>query len=299
MNLLRTPFTVVDGGLSTALGELGRASGGLLWTAQLVIDEPDVVVAAHRSFVEAGAEVIITSSYQASVAGFEGAGLSRSEAVAALRSTTDLARRAVDGDADVVVAASIGPFGATLGDGSEYHGRYDASWDAVQAFHRERIAVIVDSGPDLIAVETIPGIIEAEIILDELDRVGAPAGWLTLSCRDGETTCAGDPFAAVVRQLELSPALVAIGVNCTAPNHVESLLRSATGGPLPFVVYPNHGRTWDAVGECWIGDGDDHLSDRAAAWVAAGARLIGGCCGVGPAGVRGLVATREALASEG
>ncbi|MEX0846642.1 MAG: homocysteine S-methyltransferase family protein, partial [Ilumatobacteraceae bacterium] len=204
-------FTVVDGGLSTALESLGHHPAGLLWTAQLVIEQPEVVVAAHRLFVDAGAEVIITSSYQASVAGFENAGVSRSEAVRALASTTELARRS----GAATVAASVGPYGATLGDGSEYHGRYDASWDDVRAFHHDRIAVLVDSGPDLMAVETIPGLIEAEIVLDELQRAGAPMAWLTMSCVDGVHTCAGDVFADVVAAL--APGVFAVGVNCTAP----------------------------------------------------------------------------------
>jgi homocysteine S-methyltransferase len=288
--VLRAPFTVVDGGLSTALEQLGHRSTGLLWTAQLVIDQPDVVVAAHRSFVEAGADVVISSSYQASVAGFERAGLGRAEAVAALRSTTDLARRS----GASVVAASVGPFGATLGDGSEYHGRYEASWDEVRAFHRERIAVLVDSAPDIVAIETIPGRVEAEIVLDELERAGSPPAWLTMSCTDDVHTCAGDVFADVVDAVTGSPVLFAVGVNCTAPALVSPLLagaRAATG--LPFVVYPNHGRAWDAEGECWVGEGDDHLETRVTEWLAAGARLIGGCCGVGPEGVARLVAARR------
>ena len=283
-------FTVVDGGLSTALEALGHHPTGLLWTAQLVVEQPDVIVAAHRLFVDAGAEVIITSSYQASVAGFERAGLSHADAVRALASTTDLARRA----GARTVAASVGPFGATLGDGSEYHGRYEASWDEVRRFHRERIAVLVGSGPDLMAVETIPGRVEAEIVLDELQRAGAPRAWLTMSCVDEVHTCAGDVFAEVVAVT--APALFAVGVNCTAPPFVTPLLASARPvTDLPFVVYPNHGRAWDAEHECWVGDGDDHLAERVAEWVALGAEFVGGCCGVGPDGVARIVAARAAL----
>jgi homocysteine S-methyltransferase len=292
---LGEPFTVVDGGLSTALEQLGHRSTGLLWTAQLVLDDPDVLIEAHRLFVDAGAEVVITSSYQASVAGFERAGVDRARAVAGLRSTTDLARRA----GAPVVAASVGPFGATLGDGSEYHGRYDAGWTEIRRFHRERLQILVDTGPDLLAIETIPGRVEAEIVLEEVERCSDLAAWLTMSCRGDGTTCAGERFDDAVAAIEGSSSLVAIGINCTAPEAVSELLESARSvTALPFVVYPNHGAQWDPDGECWLGDGDDQFDRHLPAWLALGTRLIGGCCGVGPASVAQLVRLRSALGSQ-
>lgn len=285
------PFTVLDGGLSTALEGLGRRPQGLLWTAQLVLDEPEVIVAAHRGFVEAGAEVIITASYQASVTGFERAGASRAEAVDALQRTTELARRA----GAAVVAASVGPFGATLGDGSEYHGRYDATWDEVRRFHRERLEILAATGPDLLAVETIPGRVEAEIVLEEVARCSDLRAWLAMSCRTDGTTSAGERFEHAVAALAPAPCLVAIGVNCSAPDAVTGLLEAAKPvTTLPFVVYPNHGAAWDAEAECWLGDGDDRLDRRVPSWLTAGARLIGGCCGVGPAAIARLARLRSA-----
>lgn len=288
--LIREPFTVVDGGLSTALEELGHHPDGALWTAQLVIDRPEVIVAAHRRFVDAGADVVISSSYQASIDGFVRAGLDRTAARAALASTTELARRS----GAPFVAASVGPYGAYLADGSEYRGSYAASWDEVRAFHRERLEVLVDTGADVVAVETIPTVAEAEIVLDELDRLGSPAAWLTFTCRDGHTTCGGHAFADAVAAVQSSASLIAVGLNCTDPRYVTQLLteaRSATD--LAFVAYPNHGRAWDAEAKCWVGDGDDHVASRAGEWVALGARLIGGCCGVGADGVAALAAIRR------
>lgn len=291
---LGAPFTVIDGGLSTVLEELGHRSSGLLWTAQLVLDAPEVIVAAHRRFVDAGADVIITASYQASLAGFERAGAERSRASAALRSTTDLARRA----GAPVVAASVGPFGATLGDGSEYHGQYEAGWDEVRRFHRARLEVLVDSGPDLLAIETIPGRVEAEIVLEEVERCTDLAAWLTMSCRADGTTCAGEPFGAAVAAVEGSSSLAALGVNCAAPGAVAELLVAARGATsLPLVAYPNHGASWDAEGECWLGDGDDQLDRHLPGWLAAGARLVGGCCGVGSDAIARLAQRRAALGS--
>ncbi|MEN9505028.1 MAG: hypothetical protein RI958_954 [Actinomycetota bacterium] len=291
---LGAPFTVIDGGLSTVLEELGHHSSGLLWTAQLVLDQPEVIVAAHRRFVEAGAEVAITASYQASVAGFERAGADRARAVAALRSTTELARRS----GARIVAASVGPFGATLGDGSEYHGRYEASWDEVRRFHRRRLEVLVDTGPDLLAIETIPGRVEAEIILDEVSRCSELASWLTMSCRPDGTTSAGEPFEQAVAAFESSPSLAAIGVNCTAPDAVGALLRAARQvTSLPLVAYPNHGAHWDADRECWLGQGDVRFAEYLPDWIASGVRLVGGCCGVGTDAIARLVRLRAELGS--
>lgn len=288
------PFAVVDGGLSTALELLGHRSTGLLWTAQLLIDRPEVVVEAHRSFVDAGADIVISSSYQASEAGFVRAGCSPADARRLLASTTDVARRS----GAAIVASSIGPFGATLGDGSEYHGRYDATWGEVRRFHRERIAVLSETAPDLFAIETIPSRVEAEIILEELLAASDVSAWLTFSCRDDATTCAGEPYVDAVGVVSACGQVRAVGVNCTDPANVGALLGAASSvTDLPLVAYPNHGRAWDAEHECWVGATDGDLAAHIPGWVDAGARLLGGCCGIGPNGVRALVRTRAALAS--
>jgi homocysteine S-methyltransferase len=294
---IHDPFTVVDGGLSTALEALGHHPAGLLWTAQLVLDAPDVVVAAHRSFVDAGAEVVITASYQASVAGFERAGADPVRARRALAGTTELARRA----GAPLVAASIGPFGAVVGDGSEYHGRYDVGWEEVRRFHRARIDVLADTGPDLFAVETVPSLAEAQIVVEELAARSRIPAWVCFSCRDGRTTCAGDDVAAAAAAVVSAGGGVvgAVGVNCTDPRHVAGLLAGMAATGLPLVAYPNHGRAWDGAHGCWVGDegvAADALADAVPSWVAAGARFVGGCCGIGPASVRRIAAARAELA---
>jgi len=295
---IRDPFTVIDGGLSTALEALGHRPAGLLWTAQLVLDAPEVVVAAHRSFVDAGAEIVITSSYQASVDGFARAGADPARARRALASTTQLARRA----GAELVASSIGPFGAILGDGSEYHGRYDASWAEVRRFHRARIEVLADTGPDLFAVETVPSLVEAQIVVEELSARSRIPAWVCFSCRDATTTCAGDDVgAAAAAAVSAGDGLVgAVGVNCTDPRHVASLLAgeaAATG--LPLVAYPNHGRAWDGARGCWVGDEEvaaDALAAAIPSWIDLGARFVGGCCGIGAPALRRIAAARAELA---
>ena len=190
------------------------------------------------------------------------------------------------------VAASVGPFGACLADGSEYHGRYAADWAEVRAFHRRRLEVLVDSGPDAFAIETMPGIVEARIVIEELRTLSSTPAWVSFTCNDSHTTCAGDPITAAVEAV--APMADAVGVNCTHPGFVAPLLRDASlVTDLPLVAYPNHGAAWDAVAKCWIGtaDGTD-LPVHLAEWLAAGTRLVGGCCGVGTKGIAALAAAR-------
>ncbi|MCB0981904.1 MAG: homocysteine S-methyltransferase [Ilumatobacter sp.] len=287
------PFTLIDGGLSTVLQEMGEQPSGLLWTAAALLDRPEVITEAHRRYVEAGADVVITASYQASEAGFVGAGLSPADARRVLASTTAVARAS----GATAVACSVGPFGACLGDGSEYHGRYEASWAEVRAFHRARLEVLVPTAPDLFAVETIPSQAEAEIVVEELRRLTDAPAWVTFTCVDTTHTCHGEALAAAASAV--APAVQAVGVNCTSPGFVAPLLRSLAGthaAALPLVTYPNHGAEWDSDHKCWIGQtGGAELPGHVPEWLAAGARLIGGCCGVGPAGIAALAAARARL----
>lgn len=281
--LASKPFVVLDGGLSTALQELGEQPSGALWTAAALIDRPEVIVAAHRLYVEAGAEVIITSSYQASQAGFEAAGCTAAEARRLLASTTDVARRA----GATVVASSVGPFGACRADGSEYHGRYGVSWDDVRQFHARRLDVLVDTGADMFAVETMPTAAEADIVVDELRRRTDAPAWVSFTCVDDHHTYGGDVFADAAAVV--APAVTWVGVNCTAPQHVTGLLACAGG---PSVAYPNHGGTWDPVARQWGTGAPVFEPARVVEWVHAGARLAGGCCGVGSADIAALAELR-------
>lgn len=200
------PFSVLDGGLSSALELAGHDLSGELWTARLLTEAPDAIVTAHLGFLRAGAEVLITSSYQASIAGFIGAGISRSDAVTLIGLTTELAREAVvrhrreaTHPTDPLVAASVGPYGAVLADGSEYTGVYDLSAGDLAEFHRARLEFLIASEPDLLAAETIPSLAEARAVIDAFGRLPAMPSWISFSCRDGATTCAGDPIEAADR----------------------------------------------------------------------------------------------------
>lgn len=302
------PFTVLDGGLSTALEQAGHDLDHDLWTAQLLLKEPEAIIRAHLAYLAAGAEILITASYQASVAGLVAQGLTRSEAFALIGLTTELAREAVTRFdrlhptvVPALVAASVGPYGATLADGSEYHGEYAIGAGLLTEFHTERLEILIASGPDLLACETIPSVLEATCLLQALDRLPATPAWVTYSCRNGAETSAGDPIETAIEAVAGHPGIVAVGVNCTSPTFVGELLeRAARVTDLPLVAYANSGQQWDALHNCWVGPptpaDDPALLDR---WLAAGARIIGGCCGVGPDGIERLRAARDAAGPDG
>ena len=284
---------ILDGGLSNALAARGHDLSDELWTARLLRDAPGEVAAVHRTYYAAGAEVATTASYQASVPGFERAGLSRAEAEALVRRSVTLAREVRDelaGDGHRrLVAASVGPYGAVLADGSEYRGRYGVGAAALRDFHLPRLELLASAGPDLFAVETVPDLEEAEVLVPLLDEIGLPA-WLSYSCA-GLMTRAGQPLADAFAVAAASPAVVATGVNCCAPDDVRPALevaRAVTG--KPGVAYPNSGQGWDSGTHTWSGATSFDVA-LAPGWVAAGAAYVGGCCQVGPDDIAALART--------
>jgi homocysteine S-methyltransferase len=281
---------ILDGGLSNALEARGHDLGDELWTARLLRDAPEEIAAVHRGYFLAGAEVATTASYQASVQGFRRAGMGRADAEALLRRSVALAREVRDelsGDGRRrLVAASVGPYCATLADGSEYRGRYGVPGARLRDFHGPRLELLASAGPDLLAVETVPDLDEADVLVDLLDDLGLPA-WLSYSV-DGSHTRAGQPLADAFAVVARSSAVVATGVNCCDPDDVLAALetaRAVTG--KPGVAYPNTGEGWDSGTHTWSGDAsfDVTLAPR---WVEAGAAFVGGCCRVGPADISAL-----------
>jgi homocysteine S-methyltransferase len=284
------PTVVLDGGMSNALADRGHDLSDALWSARLLRDAPSEIAAVHRSYYEAGAAVATTASYQASVDGFGRAGVPRDEAERLIGSSVTLARDVRDSLADDgvqrFVAASVGPYGAVLADGSEYRGRYGLSAAALREFHLPRLELLVAAGPDLLAVETIPDVDEAEVLVELLDELALPA-WLSFSVK-GNHTRAGQPLEAAFAVAARSTAVVAVGVNCCAPGDVQAAVETAvavTGRPA--VAYPNSGEDWDAGGRRWTG-GATVSATLAHGWVAAGAAYVGGCCRVGPGDISAL-----------
>ena len=271
-------ITKLDGGLSTALENNGNKLTTSLWTGELILVNPSEITKAHLDFINAGADIIITSSYQISYLGCSKRGWSESKTGQALRGSTQLAKDAVlKSGKSVKVASSIGPYGAALADGSEYKGNYGVTKSALKDFHARRLEVLISTSPDLLALETMPDTFEVELLLELLSDCPIPY-WVSYSCKAGNQTNAGQSFTEAV---SLAKDAMAVGINCTAPELITDLLLSAEG-VKPFVVYPNSGRSWNAKTKEWEGSsetGFDELLIKS--WISAGAQIIGGCCGIG------------------
>lgn len=281
----------IDGGLSGELEKRGHDLSDKLWSARLLRDEPEAIAAVHQDYVDAGARVIITSSYQASRQGFTAFGLSEDKADELIALSVSLAKEvASKAPQKVWVAASVGPYGAVLGGGQEYVGHYGVAHKDLVKFHEQRIAVLAKAEPDLFACETIPDLDEVEALLEVLDRYSNIPAWITMSAKDEQHNCAGQDIAALARAVAHHPNVVAIGINCTKPEFVTPLFkRLAAATNLPLVVYPNAGRVWDGQARCWIGEGHTTLPAQVVSeWVNLGAKLIGGCCGLGPEAITSL-----------
>ncbi|WP_120727578.1 homocysteine S-methyltransferase [Streptomyces hundungensis] len=309
---------VLDGGLSNQLESQGCDLSDDLWSARLLADDPGQIQAAHTAYARAGAQVLTTAGYQATFEGFARRGLSHRETERLLTKSVELARAAgqlsaAHGPSGVEphgqgggagggvgwgrgegeaprspapppapwVAASVGPYGAFLADGSEYRGRYGLSVRELERFHRPRVEALVAAGPDVLALETVPDVDEAEALLRVVEGCGVPV-WLSYTIA-GEHTRAGQDLAAAFALVAGQDQVIAVGVNCCDPveaGRAVPIATSVTGKPV--VVYPNSGERWDALGRRWVG-GATFEAARVAEWTAAGARLVGGCCRVGPA----------------
>ncbi|MEV8557040.1 homocysteine S-methyltransferase [Streptomyces sp. NPDC051917] len=287
---------VLDGGMSNQLESAGYDLSDELWSARLLAERPEAVTQAHLAYFRAGADVAITASYQATFEGFARRGIGHDDAARLLTLSVDLAREAARQAADegvdrpLWVAASVGPYGAMLADGSEYRGRYGLGVDELERFHRPRIEVLAAAAPDVLALETVPDADEGAALLRAVRGLGVPA-WLSYTV-DGRRTRAGQPLEEAFALASDVDEVIAVGVNCCAPEDVEPAVEIAarvTGKPV--VVYPNSGEAWDAEARAWTGR-TRFGAGQVKTWRDAGARLIGGCCRVGPEAIASI---RQAL----
>jgi homocysteine S-methyltransferase len=296
----KAPFVILDGGLATQLEARGCDLDDPLWSAKVLLDAPELVLEVHRAWVDAGAEIITTASYQATLPGLEGRGLTQAQARALLRETVALARAATAGTR-CLVAASIGSYGAFLADGSEFRGGYSIGAGALVEFHRERVIELCAAAPNLLAFETIPSAAEAVAIAELLATIPGPRAWVSFSLRPGADDepriSDGTSLREAVAPLLGHPRIAALGVNCLAPAAVlpaiETLARAAPG--LAIIAYPNAGEQW--VDRRWAGaqTEPDAFTTLAERWWRAGARIIGGCCRTGPAHIRALARLRARM----
>ncbi|MDS4019419.1 MAG: homocysteine S-methyltransferase [Candidatus Competibacter sp.] len=306
--LERYPVLVLDGAMATELEHRGRDLRDPLWSAKVLIEAPELIREVHLDYFLAGADVAITASYQATVEGFMRRGLGREEGIELLRRSVRLAVEARDafwedpanrvGRPRPLVAASVGPYGAFLADGSEYRGDYDLSEAELMDFHRPRLAALLEAGPDLLACETIPCFAEARALARLLAEFPGAGAWISFSARDEARVCHGESLAECAAWLDGRPQVVAVGVNCTAPSHIPALIaaaRVATGKPI--VVYPNSGETYDPESHRWEGVATcADFAAEAQIWHKRGARLIGGCCRTTPDHIREIAAWSRRLA---
>ena len=282
---------VIDGGLSTELERLGAKIQGELWTGRALLEDPAVVAEAHRAFALAGAEVVISSSYQLSRQGFEEIGLTAADADEALRQSIRVAKNAVAGTG-AKIAASIGPYGAVLHDGSEYRGVYAVGQAELEKFHAERLAVLLEESPDFLAIETIPNVVEAKALAQVLKNVDVPK-WFSFTAGSSELLWSDEKVEDAVREIAELPNLVAVGFNCVAPELVAGLAQRIK--PLinaEIIAYPNRGGTWDSAAGVWLGNAPRELASWLDEWTAAGVTWVGGCCSTDS---RDIASVKDAL----
>ncbi len=294
-----TGLHVLDGAMATELEQKGFDLSGPLWSAHVLESSPEAIAAVHRDYLEAGADCLLTASYQVSAEGFRKIGYDAPSATTAaenaLRASVSIAEKVrreyqAGSPRRIWIGASLGPYGAMLHDGSEYHGNYACSFDDLVGFHTRRVAVMAETNADFLAFESIPSLEEAKAILAALIPYPSLAVYLSFTCRDGHHVSHGETLRACAELLEGQAQVIGIGVNCTAPELIGSLigeLAEVTGKPI--VVYPNSGESWDAVHRCWQGDGQiQEFGELARGWRNKGAQWIGGCCRTGPEHVRAV-----------
>ncbi|MGD8854914.1 MAG: homocysteine S-methyltransferase [Chloroflexota bacterium] len=291
-------YVVLDGGLATELEARGYDLDDELWSARVLLEDPEAIRQLHYDYLVAGADCVITANYQGTLTGFMRRGLSETEAADLVRSAVTLAIDARDtfwreaahrvGRLKPVVAASVGPYGAFLANGSEYTGAYDLDEAGLKAFHRQRWQLLSQTQADILACETIPSLPECRALLELLLETPNCYAWFSFSCRDERHISDGNRLADCLSILDAHERVAAVGINCTAPEYVPGLLveaRAVTDKPL--LVYPNSGEQYDVTNRRWQGRSDaDEFGLACLNWRAAGARIIGGCCRTGPEHVR-------------
>jgi homocysteine S-methyltransferase len=294
-----TGLHVLDGGMATELERRGFDLGGPLWSAQVLESAPEAIFAVHRDYLEAGADCLLTASYQVSAEGFAKIGLNpqnAAEAAAgALRASVALAERARNQSLAATprriwIAASLGPYGAMLHNGAEYHGNYDCSFAELVGFHRRRIAVLAETQADFLAFESIPSLQEAEATISALQPYPDVAAYVSFTCKDRAHVSHGEELRECAELLDQQPQVIGIGINCTSPEMIGDLIGQLTQATIkPIIVYPNSGEQWNAQHRCWLGEGQTKaFGELAWRWRRAGAAWIGGCCRTGPEHVRAI-----------
>ena len=289
------PIMILDGAFATELEKCGCQLDDPLWSAKVLMEDPDQIAAVHDMYFKAGADCAITASYQATYEGFMKRGMSEEGARHLIQKSIFIARETrdlfwteamqVEGNRPKpLVVASVGPYGAYLADGSEYSGHYGLSKEALMTFHKKRLEALIDAAPDLLGIETIPCLIEAEAVLELLKSYPEMYAWVSFSAKDGQYINSGETIEKCAAWADTLPQIAAIGINCTDPKYIPELIsRIKAMTDKPVIVYPNTGESYDPIGKSW--HGQHHVttySQAAKQWHEDGAKLIGGCCRTSP-----------------
>ncbi len=301
---------ILDGGLATELEARRHSLDDPLWSAKILLEKPDAIRQVHRDYLHAGADCIISASYQASLPGLMARGLSAAEAAVLIRFSVQLALEARDQfwafmanrrqRLRPLVAASVGPYGAYLADGSEYTGAYDLDEAGLLAWHRPRWDILAKSGSDLLACETIPSLAEGKALRHLLLQTPKMPAWMSFTCQDGQRISDGTPLAECVQLLNDVPNLVAVGINCTPPRFLPDLITAVrSNSDKLIIVYPNSGEQYDAETHQWLGQSNPtEFGTISREWRKMGALLVGGCCRTGPAHIQQIRDRTRPVAAE-
>jgi homocysteine S-methyltransferase len=301
------PILLLDGALATELEHRGAVLSDHLWSARILAEQPELIREVHLAYFQAGAQVATTASYQATLPGFAQAGYDEYRAKQLIQRSVKLAQEAkqqyldmrekVD-DQPLLIAASVGPYGAYLADGSEYKGQYGKSTKQLIEFHLPRLSYLIEAQPDIIAFETLPCLQEAEALLRLVERFPEQQAWFSFSAKSDAAISDGTAVEKVAKLLHAHPQVSAVGVNCTPPRYITGLLkRLRAHTDLPLVAYPNSGEGWDAQHRCWLPESrsPSGFGTLPQEWVNVGARWIGGCCRTRPEDIRQLGQTLKVI----
>lgn len=297
--LTHTDTLILDGALATELEARGCNLADTLWSAKVLMENPELIYQVHYDYFTAGANVAITASYQATPQGFAARGLDSGQASALIRQSVALAQRARDdyraasgSQAPLLVAGSVGPYGAYLANGAEYRGDYALPAAEMKDFHRPRVAALLEAGVDLLACETLPSFGEAQALIGLLAEFPHSSAWFSFTLRDAQHISDGTPLSKVAEVINAAPQVVAIGINCVALESVTPALQTLQAlTDKPLLVYPNSGEQYDAGSKTWhSAPSGCALHDQFPAWQQAGARLIGGCCRTTPQDIAAIAA---------
>lgn len=296
---------IVDGALATELEGYGCDLNDPLWSARVLIENPELIYKVHKEYFLAGADCAITASYQATIDGFKQRGIQEEEGIKLIKKTVELAKQARDdfweehksnGRPKPIVAASVGPYGAYLADGSEYVGNYGVDDEILRAFHEARIKALIEAEADVLAFETIPSLQEAKVLSGLLEKFQPAYAWLSFSLKNEKEISDGSALKVCAEAFKEHPQIVAVGVNCSATSVVTEAIRTLHHySSKPVIVYPNSGEAYDAETKTWHGSSTGKgFHEESKDWYEAGARLIGGCCRTSPQHIKELAHTFRA-----